>query len=257
MKKPKKIMIATPMYGGMCTASYLDSMLNFNSACMQNGIYLTFVFMSNESLIQRARNTLANIFYRDTDCDYLMFIDADIGFNANSIIEMMNHDKDVMCGVYPKKEINWAEVRMAVEHKIPDNELKYYAGSLVFNSINFSGYAESTGENPLIEVRWAGTGFMMIKRHVFTELKKHVNRYMRTGMPLYVEMTDQNSDYEYFGCSIQPDTNIYMSEDYHFCEEVRKLGFKIYIAPKISLTHTGSHVFEGRFNYIPDEKNKG
>jgi hypothetical protein len=64
-------------------------------------------YMQNESLITRARNRLTNDFLA-TDSTHLMFIDADITFNPEYIVRMLNADKDIICGLYPKKEINWA-----------------------------------------------------------------------------------------------------------------------------------------------------
>ena len=69
------------------------------------GIPFSYNTLMNESLITRARNLLAHTFLQ-SNSTHLMFIDADIGFNANDIISMINVDKDIICGIYPKKEIN-------------------------------------------------------------------------------------------------------------------------------------------------------
>ncbi|NBO87112.1 MAG: hypothetical protein EBV00_02995, partial [Burkholderiaceae bacterium] len=66
---------------------------------------MSFSSMFNESLIQRGRNALAHQFMK-TKCTHLLFIDADIKFDANDIIPMVLADKDIICGIYPKKEIN-------------------------------------------------------------------------------------------------------------------------------------------------------
>jgi len=36
-----------------------------------------------------------------------------------------------------------------------------------------------------------------------------------------------------------------LSEDYFFCQFVRKIGYKIYLCPWMRLAHTGSYVFNG------------
>lgn len=52
------------------------------------GIEIKFYYLFNESLITRARNYCADEFMR-SDCTHLMFIDSDIGFNANDVIAML------------------------------------------------------------------------------------------------------------------------------------------------------------------------
>ena len=42
---------------------------------------------------------------------------------------MLIADKDIVCGIYPKKEIDWARVARAVEAGVPPEELSNHAGS--------------------------------------------------------------------------------------------------------------------------------
>ena len=37
----------------------------------------------------------------------------------------------------------------------------------------------------------------------------------------------------------------YLSEDYMFCQWVRKIGLKVWMCPWMKLQHTGSYVFGG------------
>ena len=70
----------------------------------------------NESLITRARNELARMFLDDEKFTHLMFIDSDIYFEHDSVDRLYSHDKSIVCGLYPKKEINWDRVREAVKN---------------------------------------------------------------------------------------------------------------------------------------------
>jgi hypothetical protein len=69
-KKPS-IMIATPMYGGMCTGHYVSGLLAAVSKLRDMGVKVYWAQMMNESLITRARNDLANTFL-ERGHDYLM-----------------------------------------------------------------------------------------------------------------------------------------------------------------------------------------
>ena len=75
-----KIMIATPMYGGMCTGGYALSLLGAWKTLTQLQCETYIATLTNESLITRGRNDLARMFL-ERDADYLMFIDADITFH--------------------------------------------------------------------------------------------------------------------------------------------------------------------------------
>jgi len=49
----------------------------------------------------------------------------------------------------------------------------------------------------------------------------------------------------YFDCVICPDTKRYLSEDYMFCQWMRKAGGKIWLLPWLRLKHAGSYIFGG------------
>jgi hypothetical protein len=106
-KKQLKIMVATPMYGGMCTGNYSKSIADLAVTCARLGVGFQLYYLYNESLIQRARNYCVDEFLR-SDCTHLMFIDADIGFNAQDVVALLilqdrEEKYDVIGGAYPKK----------------------------------------------------------------------------------------------------------------------------------------------------------
>ena len=83
--RKRKLMVATPMYGGACAGMFTRSVADLSSFCAQHGIALQYYFLFNESLITRARNYCCDEFMR-SDADHLMFIDSDIGFNPQDVI---------------------------------------------------------------------------------------------------------------------------------------------------------------------------
>lgn len=229
-----KLLIATPMYGGMCTGEYTRSMIHVPIGLNANGIDVSFAFIFNNSLVQSARNTLANIFVKH-DFTHLMFIDADIKFDVRDILSMLKADKDVLAGIYPKKEINWYTVEQAVKHGVPTEELTNYTGSLVVNLVDYDKEKEVPVMEPA-EVFGAGTGFMLIKKQVFETLKDKVQTYIDD---------DEQEIGEYFFLMKDPVLGKQLSEDYAFCHLCRENGIKIHVAPWVRLGHTGSYLFEG------------
>jgi hypothetical protein len=238
-QKPRSILIATPMYGGMCMGSYVFGLLMTMQKAREHDVSVSWCQLTNESLITRGRNELARIFL-ESNHDYLMFIDADIGFGGDDIFHLLDADKDVACGLYPKKEVNWDSIKRAADAGKQD--LEDYGGAFVFNMVDTEDLV--TDEHGLVEVRHGGTGFMLIKRGVFEFLAPYVPTYRVSSFQ------DEHGNYakplthEFFATSID-DSGALLSEDYHFCELVRKHGGRVYANPFLKLNHTGTYVYDG------------
>jgi hypothetical protein len=171
--------------------------------------------MVNESLISRARNTLTAKFLDMPDATHLFFVDADIGWEPWHLLVLLNRDVDVIGGLYPMKTmpIKW-----------------------VVNG--FDGAEE--GPDGLQEVSKAGTGFLLMKKHVFEKLKTHpaVKQY-KNDIGLDPKF-DQHLK-TYFDTAVRQ--NRYYSEDWTFCENWRDLGGRIWMDKRVLLRHSGSYVF--------------
>lgn len=240
---PKSIMIATPMYGGMCTGNFMVGVMGSIHKLQSFGISTCFVQLSNESLITRARNELTRIFLDNPNLTHLMFIDADIGFEDDAIAHLLAADKDIVCGVYPKKEVDWVAVEKAV--KEGKTNPKDYSGAFVLNLDYEAGSAGiHTDNRGCLEVRHGGTGFMLIKRNVFEKLADKVPTY-RTSTVKDAEGNYINPEIkEFFATSID-DTGCLLSEDYHFCALWRANGGKVYANPFLKLNHVGTYSYGG------------
>jgi len=210
-----RVHIAMPCYGGMLTESTFMSFIKWANTARQLGIDWTLETMVNESLISRARNTLTAKFLDMKEATHLFFVDADIGWEPWHLLVLLNRDVDVIGGLYPMKTmpIKW-----------------------VVNG--FEGAEE--GPDGLQEVSKAGTGFLLMKKHVFEKMKTHpaVKQYKNDiGLdPKY----DQHLK-TYFDTAVRQ--NRYYSEDWTFCENWRDMGGKIWVDKRVLLRHSGSYVF--------------
>lgn len=245
--KPAHIFWATPMYGGLAHAKFIESVLMFSNVARENNISVTFSFMGNESLITRARNALAHGFLK-SPCTHLLFVDADIGFKPFDMVRMVQADKDIIAGVYPKKDINWPAVGQAARNGIPDKDLWRHTGDFVINVDNAPPEGFNVPTDQPFPVRNAGTGLMLIKRRVLEILKDKVPAY-ENNMTMQNQSLEINKEKisEYFATSIDPEFNVLLSEDYHFCQQWKKTGGEIHIAPWADLTHNGTYEFSGHF----------
>lgn len=244
-----KLFIATPMYGGMCAGYYAQSLLSLQNMLRDNRVDTACSFLFNESLIQRARNALVQGFLK-TDFTHLMFIDADIKFNPQDVLPMLLADKPIICGVYPKKEINWNMVHKAALAGVPPHELRRYTGSFVINLVGYKEEQQVEINTP-VEIWNGGTGFMLIKREVFEQLKEHVPSYINDTNDLGGNI-GKDRIHEFFATSIEPMGERLLSEDYHFCKIWREhCGGTVWAAPWAQLGHIGTHMFDGVLTPTP------
>jgi len=232
------LVIGTPMYGGMCTSEYTDSLLKLSESCNKSGVKLTTIFLGNESLIQRGRNTIAHHFMNLPDATHLLFIDADIKFRVEDIVKMIKADKELIIGPVALKGYNWEEIRMAA--LAGDDDIGRTGG--VFNINTLPGIEMEDEETPF-EIEHGGNAFMLIRRDCLQALEPQTPIYTNGGrsLPDGVEIKD------YFRVEINKDTNHLLSEDYFFCHSYRQIGGKVWCAPWVETGHFGSHLFNGKY----------
>ena len=194
-----------------------------------------------DSLVTRARNTLAHLFLR-SGADILFFIDSDIVFAPEAVFEMVARctpERPILCGAYPRKQIDWALVAEAARSGVTDPEALAEAGGRLV--LNFPAGAERIDVvDGCFEVSEAGTGFMMIRREVLIGMA-----YARPDLLTYsaFESIKNQPNFWFFGEAIR-DRRL-LSEDYEFCQRARALGFRTYVYAPAELRHVGAYAFRG------------
>ena len=246
----RKIMVATPMYGGMCGGQYTKSSVDLGQQAAKYGLDIGFYYIFNESLITRARNYLVDEFMR-SHYTHLMFIDADIGFDPQDVLSLAaiadpDSDKEIVCGAYPKKTIAWEKIKRAVDKGAADENpqaLENYVGDFVFNPA--PGVSEIRINEP-VEVLEGGTGFMMVQKHVFEKFGEAHPELLYTPDHVRTANFDGSRQiHAFFDTVIDPKSNRYLSEDYMFCQWSRDLDIKVWMCPWMQLKHMGSYIFGG------------
>lgn len=203
------------------------------------GHSITTTTIGNESLITRARNTLAHKFM-ESDADALLFIDADHGWNADDVVRMIESGKDLIGAIYPMKGINWENVRFAAQ--LGMENLEEYSGHF---AINFLKENQPFNSDEPFKVKDIGTGMMFITRKVFETIAPMCKKYKNnnvgtTGVPFGEMVT------EYFTTFVD-ENEILLSEDYAFCRMWQNAGGEVWSAPWVRITHSGDYNFAGYF----------
>ena len=249
-----RLYLGMPMYGGMLGENTLHGVLGLQAWTTRNSVGMKLQTMGNESLITRARNTIVSMFLDDKDYigTHLLFIDADIGFVPKNIERLIRADKDIVCGIYPRKCIHWDKIRGVLKENpnISNEELEYR--SLGYN-LNFVDPKNIRIEEGFCEVMEAATGMMLIKRDVFDKMKKaYPERKYNSDQIVNGQQWRSDNCYDLFGVGkIHWDKEErYLSEDYYFSRLWSKIGGKIYADVSAPLTHQGNMHFKGHVGAI-------
>jgi hypothetical protein len=214
--------IGIPCYGGMMSEPTVTSLLRFILLAQQAGLNWSLDTMVNESLVTRARNNLMAKMMSNSTATHFMFIDADIRFQPESILQMLACDKEVIGGLYPKKAL-------------PVNYV-----------INLKPETKIQGD--IFTVDTTGTGFLLFRRSVYERL---IAAHPETK---YVDDVGLGKQFEPMMYSIF-DVEIderghYLSEDWLFCRRWQALGGEIWVHSKVLLNHIGHYEFQGDLSKI-------
>jgi len=240
------ILVATPCYGNLLNTNYASSIFDLKDLCYSLGIRLTIRLIGNESLITRGRNYYVNLLLTKKEYTHLLFIDADIGFYAKNIIEMVQFKQDIVCIPYPKKSINFTKLAKYANYKnMNTDKLQAVCQDYVVNFLNTSAEIK----NGFIQCSYGGTGLMLIERNVIETMKiKYSNTKYSNDVGGYNENeVSKDNFYALFDCFICPKSNRYLSEDYAFCQRAIECNFKIWANLNAPITHHGGHCFLGHF----------
>ena len=232
------VYIGTPLYNSEVHLAYLDSIVSLSKKLQKANIPCLRQHVIHCSLITKARSMCISSFMNNTNLDYFLFIDADIGFKASDVIKLMNHDKLLIAGVYPRKQLMWNNIQECFYQRAPKSNVEIFEKTSDY-AVNNKG-KDMIIKDELLEVNRVGAGFMMIKRDLIKKLEK---KYPEL---IYEEHGEKG--YGFFESAVINKEHV--SEDYAFCDKVKSIGEKIYVDPSIKLTHNG-----GNLTYYGDYKN--
>jgi len=237
-KKPF-LVVATPCYGGLVTQRYMYSIVSFVQRGEQAGLAIVVDLLGYESMITRGRNTLVSRFLDIEAATHLAFVDADIGFNPDQLFRMLAFDEDVVAGMYPLKKIDWASGLSRAQAGEPVE-----TAALRYVGVPCRG-EEHQSRDGFVTAEYAGTGFMLIRREVFSRMAEAYPHLHYKACHNAHSASFSPNQYAFFDGMIEPDSGHYLSEDYTFCRRWRDIGGRIWLDTQNSLIHVGSFEFIG------------
>lgn len=163
--------------------------------------------------IDQGRNQMATDALLD-GFEETLWIDSDVGFRPDDIEKLRSHNLPIVCGIYPQKG-----KRALACHIMPGTPAMTFGQG-----------------GSLVELLYAGTGFLLIRREVYQTLMRDLKLPIcneRFGHPMFPFFLPQIREIE--------EGYWYLAEDYAFCERARRCGYRIYADSSIRLWHIGTY----------------
>ena len=234
------LVVATPCFGGQISVLYAASLFKLQTLLRAYGdINLKLIFKDGDALITRARASLISQFLDDPSATHLLFIDADIGFEPEQVLRLLQCGAEMCAAVYPIKRIDWDKVKKTIDNARPNPA----AASLqyVFEVDDPDAVVASAG---FVKVRYAGTGFLMVRRQALEKMcAQYPQLKFKRDHSLDAASASDNR-FALFECMIAED-GTYLSEDFAFCKRWIDIGGEIWADLNSKLKHIGPMAFSG------------
>lgn len=213
----QRVFLATPVYGGL-SAGYVEALFASQRALISAGIPSELAIFAGNCHVDDSRNQLVRDFL-ETECTDLLFLDADVRWDADALVRLCQHDRDVVGGCYP--------MRSDDEHY----PLAHIGGH---------GADINSASDGLIEVAHTATGFLRIRRVVLERLAEEAISHSlsndkpgQLAVPIIFERTVSE--------------NVRRGGDITFCHKWRDMGGSVWIDPEMWFEHFGENSWSGSY----------
>lgn len=260
------VVLATPSFERRPVLEYIVSLSRTQSMLLGQGIDYIVSLLGGDPYLGKVRNRLAATMLNEhPTATHLFFIDDDIGWPAEKVIEFLERPEDIICGIYPKKQDKFS---LPVSLQLRDGKLVHNGPFTLID-----GKPQLNGA--LFEARLVPTGFMCIKRHVLEKMAARAMKYhedvpsgkTNTFWEIFqarlvdLKMEElRRSDLDTLsredaimylkravGQTVSPDMGQWWGEDFYFAERWREMGGTVWVDPDIHFTHSGFKAWEANF----------
>lgn len=225
------VFIAVPAYGQIITGQTTSSLIGLTRSLMQADMAGGFGTLSFPD-ISEIRNIFLTVWFDTIKSSHLLFIDADMGFDPQLVMDMIAFDKPLVGALCPKR-------KMPIEFagRAKPGECKIVNG---FMEVDGVGGAIMLIRRDCVEGILARDPALIdtitVKNHAAKEL---LDQYKVTRM---LRAFDK--------LTIKGET---FSEDLSFCLRHKQGGGDVWGAIMHNVVHVGPHEFQGRYyDHIKD-----
>jgi glycosyltransferase involved in cell wall biosynthesis len=233
-----KLVIATPFYEVKAFSPYIVALTQSIRLLTQMGIDWRFMDLSGDSYVHRARNTICDVFLQDPDATDLFFIDSDMSWNPEALVNMCLLPEEVVGGSYPVKNgwDQWTSIPKLTEEN---------------GQHHLKGRALQDG-SALVEARVLAGGFLRIKRSALLKFRENYPDLWYREPSTDPSMPERQYTSFFTAESID---HQFIGEDHAFSKRLREMGMPMYIYPNATIEHWGAQGHKGNFDHwLRDQK---
>jgi hypothetical protein len=235
--------IATPAFGEMFYTPYVQSLLRLQTTAAARKWTVTHATVSY-AYITDARNYLLTRWYDKTDSSFLLFVDADMGFEPQLIFDMIALDKPVTGVIYTKRQINLKRLAELAAKGEPAERAIARAHDFIVRPVRGRPPKKIKG---FIEVEGCGTGIMLIKRSTINAMLKALPGINDTNAkktsPVVGDLDRLIRAFDLIDVDGVP-----LIDDFAFCYRWQKLcKGEIWARADQAVTHIGLHKYSARY----------
>jgi hypothetical protein len=182
------------------------------------------------SAVDQGRNQMASDAFHDGFAE-TMWIDTDIGFDADAVERLRSHKSPIVAGLYPQPAARSLACELLPKTK-----------TVVFGE-----------DGGLMEIKYAAAGFLYVRREAYETIRDELKlplcntRFGRGCWPFFQPYWVEE---ENLGFGVRDSENVetkvrhrYLTEDFAFCERARQAGLKVMADTTIRLWRVGSYGF--------------
>ena len=247
--RDSRLMIASVLDHG-AAADHLRAITGLAGLAQGRVDECRFACADAEGAADRARNALTGAFLA-SDATHLVLVDGAIGFDPEALldlIERMQADQSLAIMVAPctERQVNWALVAAACAGgKGAENpgDLARFGGHFMLELMDPS--AGIRLDQP-VELAGAQGGLMVIRRDVIETLcDRHPELRYSPQREDAEAGAHAESLHALFQSTIDPASARFLPDVTLFCYRARAAGFRLWLAPWLRTTNTGTARFAG------------
>tara|TARA_R100001591_G_scaffold101304_1_gene108042 strand:- start:204 stop:986 length:783 start_codon:yes stop_codon:yes gene_type:complete len=243
MQEKIKLYVATPVHSNV-SIHYLQTVIMLQKKCYELGIEFTLQTMKC-SLVTNGRNICVSDFM-NSDCTHMLFLDSDIQIEADSIVTMINKNKQLLCIPYPLKTVKFDKM-YAMQKLKPDLNLEQMSMAGNVYPIRLADDQSIEFKDGICEITHSAAGCLLIQKKVFTKMiDKYPDLKIKQEIIVDNEKVFKPNLYNFFDTYFDKNNNLYYGEDFAFSRLWRNIGGKCYALITEYITHVGDYSYTGR-----------
>lgn len=212
-----KVVIATFFYKQQAYLDYTHSLVTSLMVLERMGIKFDYWPVTGNFHMEICVNQTLSRFLR-SDATDIILIDSDEGWNPESLVRLLLHEEEIVCGVY----------------RFANGEVKYPVVLKTDDDGSYLGQMLPDG-NCLLEAEKIPGGFLRISK---AALEKWVRKFPDNWLH-----PEDEKVYTFFINEVRDHT--FHGMDFCFGERMRDAGVRIWVDPTCEIAHWGMMPFKG------------